>query len=165
MRAAEEELGARVGEFSAPLEEKYKYYRNASKLPNVSKDWDLERLPEFKGHLAGLYFKSTGKYLLGPLSWFYLPGAFFVFWEGLTLTMTIKAARQLNYQEDIGAETIEGKEEEFQDWLVLLVFNHLVAGAEAFVSAHMWDFPVELGAQPLPGGNMGFGMRVNVLGN
>ena len=87
-------------------------------------------------------------------------GAFFVFWEGLTLTMTIKSVRQLNYQKSIDAETVEDKRDEVQDWVVLLVFNHLIAGAEAFVSAQLWDFPTELGARVLPGGRVGVGVTV-----
>jgi hypothetical protein len=68
-------------------------------------------------------------------------GAFFVFWEGLTITMTLKASHQLDYFQEVGTEEqIEAKKQEIQDWVVLLVFNHLLAGAEAFVSAYLWDF-------------------------
>lgn len=89
-------------------------------------------------------------------------GAFFVFWEGLTLTMTLKASHQLDYLESIDAdeEQLSAKRQEIQDWVVLLVFNHLLAGAEAFVSAYMWDFPVELEQRALPEGRMGIGARV-----
>jgi len=94
------------------------------------------------------------------------PGVVFVFWEGLTLTMTVKSLRQLRYQEKIGVpeDSLDNKRAEFQDWLVLLLFNHLFAGAEAFVSAHLWDFPADLGAKPLPGGSLGLGVTVR-LGN
>ena len=88
-------------------------------------------------------------------------GAFFVFWEGLTLTMTVKASNQLSYLESVGdTARTSAKRQEIQDWLVLLVFNHLVAGAEAFVSAYLWDFPVELEERVLPGGRIGIGGRV-----
>jgi hypothetical protein len=88
-------------------------------------------------------------------------GAFFVFWEGLTLTMTVKASNQLSYLESVGdTARISAKRQEIQDWLVLLVFNHLVAGAEAFVSSYLWDFPVELEERVLPGGRIGIGGRV-----
>ena len=91
-------------------------------------------------------------------------GAFFVFWEGLALTMTVKSAHQLSYQESIDAETVESKREELQDWIVLLAFNHLVAGVEAFVAANLWDFPAELEGRALPGGGSGLGLRVHVGG-
>lgn len=87
-------------------------------------------------------------------------GAVFVFWEGITLTMTVKSVQQLRYQERIGAETVEDKRQEVQDWAVLLVFNHLMAGAEAFVAAQLWDFPGELEAQALPDGTLRAGMRM-----
>jgi hypothetical protein len=87
-------------------------------------------------------------------------GAYFVFWEGVTLAMTLKAVHQLSYLQDIqDSARIESKKQEIQDWAVLMAFNHLVAGAEAFVSAYLWDFPVELEARPLPGGGVGLGLR------
>ena len=38
------------------------------------------------------------------------------------------------------------------DWLAVLAFNHLFAGADAFVSAQLWNVPVELSAIPRPSG-------------
>jgi len=32
-----------------------------------------------------------------------------------------------------------------EDWIALLVANHLFAGADAFVAANLWDVPVRLG--------------------
>ena len=39
-----------------------------------------------------------------------------------------------------------------EDWLAAIVFNHLFAGAEAFVSAHLWDVPAALSVRPTAGG-------------
>ena len=39
-----------------------------------------------------------------------------------------------------------------EDWLAVLAFNHLFAGADAFVSAQLWNVPVELSAIPRPSG-------------
>ena len=87
-------------------------------------------------------------------------GAFFVAWEGVALAMTLKAAHQVSYLEAVGdSARLDSKRQEVQDWAVLLAFNHLVAGAEAFVSAYLWDFPVELETRALPGGAVGFGVR------
>ncbi|HET8770376.1 MAG TPA: hypothetical protein VFM71_05255 [Gemmatimonadaceae bacterium] len=33
-----------------------------------------------------------------------------------------------------------------EDWLAVLFFNHLFAGADAFVAAQLWDLPAKLGA-------------------
>jgi len=91
-------------------------------------------------------------------------GAFFVFFEGLALTMTVKSKRQLSYQERIGvhADSLDNKRAEFEDWLVLVIFNHLVSGAEAFVSAHLWDFPADLAMQKLPGNAVGLGVEIRL---
>ena len=89
-------------------------------------------------------------------------GAVFIFWEGITLTMTVKSVHQLNYLESIDAdpEQIAGKRREVEDWAVLLVFNHLLAAAEAFVSAELWDFPGELESRSLPSGDLGAGVSL-----
>jgi hypothetical protein len=86
-------------------------------------------------------------------------GAGFVFWEGVTLTMTLKASHQLRYDEAINSTKVDKKRQEVQDWLVLLVFNHLFAGAEAFVAAQLWDFPAQVELRPVPGG-VAAGFRV-----
>ena len=39
-----------------------------------------------------------------------------------------------------------------EDWIAAIVFNHLFAGAEAFVSAHLWDVPAALSVRPTTGG-------------
>ncbi len=79
-------------------------------------------------------------------------GALFVAWEGLTMMMTVKAQREANYFNRIGAKGLKAKRQEVQDWLVLWIFNHLFAGAEAYVSAHLQDFPKELHIRSGPGG-------------
>jgi hypothetical protein len=37
-----------------------------------------------------------------------------------------------------------------EDWIALLVANHLFAGADAFVAAHLWDVPARLGLRVVP---------------
>lgn len=89
-------------------------------------------------------------------------GAFFVLFEGLSLTMTLKSIHQLDHlervQSDADPESIErvdSKRAEVQDWAILLAFNHLMAAAEAFVSAMLWDFPEELEVRAFSGGRIG----------
>ncbi len=91
-----------------------------------------------------------------------ITGAFFVFVEGVAIAMTIKASHQLAYLRAIDDERAPLKKQEIQDWIVVLVFNHLIAGAEAFVSAQLWDFPPELEARMLPSGDAGVGLRVPI---
>lgn len=91
-----------------------------------------------------------------------LTGALFVLWEGVTLGMSIKTNHELNYLRRTGSGSVRAKEKERQDWLVLLAFNHLFSAIEAYVSAHLWDFPedLEVRAAPLPGGGTGAGIRL-----
>ncbi len=79
-------------------------------------------------------------------------GAVFVTWEGVTAMMTLKAQSETHYLKESGSHNLDAKRQEVQDWLVLWIFNHLFAGAEAFVSAHLQDFPRELKVQAFPGG-------------
>jgi hypothetical protein len=127
---------------------------------------DTVRVPPFRVQPPISPLGAFGRSLLVP-GWGQavlgrrVTGAFFVFWEGLTITMTLKASHQLDYFQEVGTEEqIEAKKQEIQDWVVLLVFNHLLAGAEAFVSAYLWDFPVELEQRVLPGDRVGVGARV-----
>jgi hypothetical protein len=106
--------------------------------------------------LRSLLLPGWGQSILGRRG----TGATFVLWEGITLTMAVKSAQQLDYQESIGAETVDGKRQELQDWLVLLGFNHLLAAAEAFVAAQLWDFPADLSVQTIPDGGIAAGVRV-----
>ena len=39
-----------------------------------------------------------------------------------------------------------------EDWMAVLAFNHLLAGADAFVSAQLWDVPIKMAAVPRPDG-------------
>jgi hypothetical protein len=38
-----------------------------------------------------------------------------------------------------------------EDWLAVLLFNHLLAGADAFVAAQLWDLPGEVQLRVYPG--------------
>jgi hypothetical protein len=94
-------------------------------------------------------------------------GAVFIFWEGLTLTMVVKSSHQLAYFRSIDdgsdqmAEKIAGKKQEIEDWAVLLIFNHLLSAAEAYVSGVLWDFPADLEMRTLPNGDVMAGVRLS----
>ena len=77
--------------------------------------------------------------------------AIFVAAEGATVAMTVKTMRELS---DLGPESarLEAKKQQREDWLVLLAFNHLLSGLEAYVSAQLWDFPGDLRIRRVPGG-------------
>lgn len=82
----------------------------------------------------------------------HVTGAAFVAWEGVTAMMTLKAQQEANYFKAIGSPNVRLKRQEVQDWLVLWIFNHLFSGAEAYVSAHLRDFPPDLKIRAYPNG-------------
>jgi hypothetical protein len=79
-------------------------------------------------------------------------GALFTIWEGTTMFMTLKAHQEADYFRASGSPNLHSKRQEVQDWLVLWGFNHLFSGAEAFVAAHLRDFPKDLKIRAVPGG-------------
>jgi hypothetical protein len=66
--------------------------------------------------------------------------------------MSLKTRRELDYLRRTGSARGDRKRQEHEDWLVLLGFNHLLAGLEAYVSAHLADFPGDLRLEAVPGG-------------
>jgi hypothetical protein len=81
-----------------------------------------------------------------------LAAGLFIGWEGVTLGMSLKTARELQYLRRTNSGRAEDKRQEHEDWLVLLAFNHLFAGLEAYISAHLADFPGDLRLRAVPGG-------------
>jgi hypothetical protein len=81
-----------------------------------------------------------------------LTGGIFVAWEGVTLGMSLKTRHELAYLRRTDSGRADDKRREHEDWIVLLAFNHLFAGLEAYVSSHLTDFPPDLHLQAVPGG-------------
>jgi hypothetical protein len=81
-----------------------------------------------------------------------LTGGIFVAWEGVTLGMSLKTRHELAYLRRTASGRAENKRREHEDWIVLLAFNHLFAGLEAYVGAHLADFPGDLQIRAVPGG-------------
>jgi hypothetical protein len=91
-----------------------------------------------------------------------LTGALFIGFEGLAISMVLKTSAELRFLDRTDTVTAASRRGERQDWIVLLAFNHLFSGLEAYVSAHLLDFPPDLRvrALPLPGRRTGFGVTV-----
>ena len=52
-------------------------------------------------------------------------------------------------------ELVRTRKLQLEDWLAVVIFNHLIAGADAYVAANLWDLPQHLGkmrAFPVAGG-------------
>jgi hypothetical protein len=95
-------------------------------------------------------------------------GGIFVSLEALSLLMTIKTKRDLRVARRLEADSVfagiqpngdtlffsspvagrvRARKQQLEDWLALLVFNHLFAGADAFVAAQLWDVPARVSVQ------------------
>ena len=57
------------------------------------------------------------------------------------------------------AERVAARRTQVEDWIAVLAFNHLFAGADAFVASLLWDLPARVGAQQLKRG-IGLGLSV-----
>jgi hypothetical protein len=58
-------------------------------------------------------------------------------------------------------QLLRARKLQLEDWTAVLIFNHLIAGAEAFVAAQLWDLPqhVRLRTTPL---RQGYGLGLTV---
>lgn len=84
-----------------------------------------------------------------------LTGGLFVAFEGLAISMALKTSNELRFLDRADTATASLRRAERQDWIVLIAFNHLFSALEAYVSAHLIDFPVDLHMRALPGGRTG----------
>jgi hypothetical protein len=50
------------------------------------------------------------------------------------------------------AARVRARRTHYEDWLAVLVFNHLIAGADAYVAAQLWDLPARVGVRTAPDG-------------
>ncbi len=48
------------------------------------------------------------------------------------------------------ADRIKARRTHYEDWIAAIVFNHLFAGADAYVAANLWDFRTNIGVVATP---------------
>ena len=80
-----------------------------------------------------------------------LTAAIFIAWEGVTLGMSLKTNQELGVLRRRDDERADSKRQEREDWLILLAFNHLLSGLEAFVASQLTDFPRDVKLRATPG--------------
>jgi hypothetical protein len=51
-----------------------------------------------------------------------------------------------------GNREVRARQARVEDWIAVLVANHLFAGADAYVASHLWDVPARLGLRLRPEG-------------
>jgi hypothetical protein len=95
-------------------------------------------------------------------------GGIFVSFEALSLLMTIKSKRDLRVARRLETDSVffeiepdgdtifvpsplagrvRARKQHVEDWVALLIFNHLFAAADAFVAAQLWDVPARVSVQ------------------
>jgi hypothetical protein len=95
-------------------------------------------------------------------------GAIFVSLEALSVLMTIKSKRDLRVARRLETDSVfagfnatgdtlftpspvagrvRARKQHVEDWVALLIFNHLFAAADAFVAAQLWDVPARVSIQ------------------
>ena len=94
-------------------------------------------------------------------------GAIFVGVEVISVAMLIQSKAQLkaaqrvawdtafppNYPNEPAQanplqQTLGSRQQAVEDWTVLIIFNHLLSAADAFVAAHLWNVPIEIQGSP-----------------
>ena len=48
-----------------------------------------------------------------------------------------------------------------EDWIAVLIANHLFSGADAYVAAHLWDLPAQIKVSQRPNGTSVIAARIN----
>lgn len=86
----------------------------------------------------------------------------FIAIEGVSLGMVLKTNSELQYTSATDSIGVANKTQEREDWLVIMAVNHLIAGLEAYVSAHLWDFPGDLALKPMRGGGVAASVSIPV---
>ena len=112
----------------------------------VSSDTSIRFISPFNALWRSLLLPGWGQARLNRK----LPAGIFVAWEGVTLGMTLKTRSELDYLRRTGSGRADSKRQEHEDWLVLLVFNHLFAGLDAYVAAHLATSPVIYDSRRFP---------------
>lgn len=113
--------------------------------------------------------------------------ALFIAFEALCVTMLRQAQFDLRQAQAAGADSvvvswwnpvtnqaqrvrqpspytpglIRSRRAHVEDWIAVLIANHLAAGLDAYVAANLWDVPAELKVQPTDRGtHIGISLRV-----
>ena len=60
---------------------------------------------------------------------------------------------------DLIAARVRARRTHLEDWIALMVFNHLLAGADAYVAAHLWDLPAQVSTSQSMPRTIGVGIR------
>ena len=66
--------------------------------------------------------------------------------NGLPVVVSMSVSRY-------SAARVRARRTHYEDWLAVVIFNHLIAGADAYVAAQLWDLPARVALRAAPDGN------------
>jgi hypothetical protein len=66
----------------------------------------------------------------------------------------------VNQPSSFNDQLIELRKGHVEDWIAFLIGNHLFAGADAYVAAHLWDLPGQIEVRPGAKGKAGVTARL-----
>lgn len=112
------------------------YYMLAKTLNKLdaAKDWEGERIGVVEDSLRTLMANDT--------SWQRQLSVDSVFRRHVDTDSTVVGARSL----------IESRKEQRQDWIAYTLFTTLASGLDAYIAAHLADFPAVITTRPTPDG-------------
>lgn len=79
---------------------------------------------------------------------------------GLPATSTSTSTTVATERNNFADALVRARRLHLEDWLAVLAFNHLIAGAEAYVSANLWDLPTQISASPTTQGGVRVALSV-----
>ena len=66
----------------------------------------------------------------------------------------------VNHRSSYTDELINIRKSHVEDWIAFLIANHLFAGADAYVAAHLWDLPAQIKVSQQPNGTSVIAARI-----
>ncbi len=143
-----------------------------ARVDTVTKATPLPPLSPRRAFLYSLMVPGYGQSRLGrPIA-----GAMFVLTESIAIAMLRESRAELGearlFRQDtlvnIGNDPATGaavlqrtsyndelisiRRGHVEDWIAFLIANHLFAGADSYVAAHLWDLPTQVSVEPTPFG-------------
>ncbi len=143
-----------------------------ARVDTVTRAAPLPPLSPRRAFLYSLFMPGYGQSRLGrPIA-----GGLFAFTESIAIAMLRESRAELRearlFRQDTlvnlgndpatgtavlqrtsyNDELISIRRGHVEDWIAFIVANHLFAGADAYVGAHLWDLPSQVSVEPTPYG-------------
>lgn len=72
--------------------------------------------------------------------------------SGFTADTVTGVLTPTSYTQNRLVARIGARRTHYEDWLAAIIFNHIIAGADAYVAANLWDFKANVAVTPVRNG-------------